>query len=229
MWGGFPPPVYATPTDRRFSRTELRHITIAFGVLTFDLWLIFDGLNAFSYGAYYGSGFSSAVGLSLLLGAGVAALAAVTGFLAHEMGHKFAAQHLGLWAEFRAFWNGLLISVLFSALGFLFAAPGATYIAGRGDRRESGLTSVAGPLVNLGEAGVLLSSAWVLGRSGTSLAYPALLLVGAINVYWALFNLIPYGPLDGAKVLRWSKPIWAVLFAGSLVWVVSLYLLTGVL
>jgi Zn-dependent protease len=35
----------------------------------------------------------------------------------------------------------------------------------------------------------------------------------AINAFMAVFNLIPFGVLDGLKVFRWSKAIWLVLFA----------------
>jgi Zn-dependent protease len=40
------------------------------------------------------------------------------------------------------------------------------------------------------------------------------MLAGAlINAFMAVFNLIPFGVLDGLKVFRWSKPVWLVLFA----------------
>jgi Zn-dependent protease len=39
-----------------------------------------------------------------------------------------------------------------------------------------------------------------------------------INSSLALFNLIPFGIFDGAKVLRWNKYVWigAVIVAGLL-------------
>ena len=30
-----------------------------------------------------------------------------------------------------------------------------------------------------------------------------------INAWLGLFNLIPFGPFDGAKVLEWSQPVFA--------------------
>ncbi|MEM2539439.1 MAG: hypothetical protein QXN85_03135, partial [Candidatus Bathyarchaeia archaeon] len=45
-----------------------------------------------------------------------------------------------------------------------------------------------------------------------TLAYGAM-----INAIVALFNLIPFGALDGAKILWWNKYFWTVTFLVSLV------------
>ena len=33
-----------------------------------------------------------------------------------------------------------------------------------------------------------------------------------MNALLGTFNLIPLGPLDGVKVIRWNGVVWAVLF-----------------
>ena len=71
------------------------------------------------------------------------------GFLLHELGHKFVAQRYGCFAEFRSFDRMLLLAVIMSFFGFVFAAPGAVMIAGKVDTRKNGIISVAGPVVNL--------------------------------------------------------------------------------
>ena len=48
-----------------------------------------------------------------------------------------------------------------------------------------------------------------------------------INLFLAAFNLIPYGPLDGKTVISWSKPVWFVTFAGSVVLTVLSVLTLG--
>ena len=42
---------------------------------------------------------------------------------------------------------------------------------------------------------------------------PALIfsLGSLVNAWLATFNLIPLGPLDGTKILAWSKGVWALL------------------
>ena len=70
-------------------------------------------------------------------------------FLLHEMGHKYAAQRYGAWAEYRMFPMGLGLCLLMSFFGFLFAAPGAVMIAGYIDNKRNGVISMAGPIVNL--------------------------------------------------------------------------------
>src|SRR3989338_9850558 len=65
------------------------------------------------------------------------------GFLAHELiGHKLIAQRLGLHAEYRMWKFGLVIALLSSLAGFVFAAPGAVYVSSRVDLwgRQSGVS-----------------------------------------------------------------------------------------
>src|SRR2546422_10131323 len=59
-------------------------------------------------------------------------VATATGFIIHEMGHKFVAIRRGYVAHFRLWMWGLLLTlfvVIFSMGGIVFGAPGAVYIA----------------------------------------------------------------------------------------------------
>lgn len=141
----------------------------------------------------------------------IAAVAVGTGFLLHELAHKYVAIHFGAKAEFRA-WNlGLLFALVVAAFfRFIFAAPGAVYIYGKNVTvRENGIISVAGPAMNIviGVFGIALASMY----SGTQIANVAG-IVGSINLYLAMFNLLPIFILDGAKVFAWNKAVWALLF-----------------
>jgi len=140
----------------------------------------------------------------------------VSAFLVHEFGHKFLAQMYHSWAEFRLFLFGAAVTA-FSALpilGFKFIAPGAVMV---GPMRENRLGKVAwiGPLTNLA-MGAGFVAAYYLAFA-LRLALPVeILAVGAwFNGWIALFNLIPFMGLDGAKILSWNKIIWVLSLAGA--------------
>jgi Zn-dependent protease len=137
----------------------------------------------------------------------IASLTVGIGFLLHELGHKFVAQRYGCFAEFRSFDQFLILAIIMSFFGFVFAAPGAVMISGPVGVRRNGKISVAGPLVNLALALMFLS---ILLIPPTGIFRIFAVYGFLINSWLALFNMIPFGNLDGAKVLRWSKPVYAL-------------------
>lgn len=136
-------------------------------------------------------------------------------FLVHELAHKFAAQRFGYWAEFRLNATGLLITLLSLISPLKIVAPGAVVIYGPLFSREYGKISLAGPLTNIVQAALYM-------LIGLTTRDPLILLLADIgmniNALLALFNLIPLGLFDGAKIYRWNWRIWAVtvFFAGAL-------------
>lgn len=224
MTGWTPNSAYWTGTQPRerhhvtTSVTELSHLAIAYSVLVLDILLI-EGFIRFSNGALEVSVFETGLAFSLA--------AAFTGFIAHEMAHKISAQRYGFWAEFRMSPVGLLVSLATAFAGFLFAAPGATIVGGMGDVREWGRTSLAGPALNLVEGGAFFAvgvGTWPLFHSGT--LWSVLLLLAFINGWFAAFNLIPFGPLDGAKVWRWRRDVWVGCFALALAFAIGAFAIT---
>ena len=140
----------------------------------------------------------------------VAAVTVGTAFLLHELGHKITAQKYGCFAEFRSFDKMLILAVLMSFFGFVFAAPGAVMISGPVGIKRNGKISAAGPGVNLALAFAFL---WFLlikpGGMLTIIAFYGFF----INSWLALFNMLPFGNFDGAKVLRWNKTVYGVMVA----------------
>ncbi len=131
-------------------------------------------------------------------------IAVGSGFVLHELAHKVLAQRYGHWAEFRAQFAGLAISVAVAlGAGFLFAAPGAVHIWGRVTQRENGLISLMGPATNFVIALVALPFVWTANTE--SLGHLIAETLALVNAFLAVFNLLPFGPLDGKKILRWSK------------------------
>ncbi len=143
----------------------------------------------------------------------VAAITVGTGFLLHELGHKVVAQRYGCFAEFRSFDQMLLLAILMSFFGFVFAAPGAVMIHGPVGKRRNGIISAAGPIVNIVLALSFLLLLFIsFGGFISIIAFYGFY----INSWLALFNMIPIWNLDGAKVLRWDKKFYGIIVATAL-------------
>ncbi len=196
-----------------FSRTEVRDILIAWISLSVAFTVAITGgaLNGFS------SRLSMVVNgvpenLSLEETFLLALVTIGVGFVLHEMMHKFIAERYGFQAGFRMWVQGLGLA-LFSAFvfGIVFAAPGATYFMGYGvSKRENGIISLAGPLTNVAIA--LLFLPLLLVNTTNLLILEAGYLGCYFNFFLATFNMLPIFVLDGAKVWRWNKLIWAAVF-----------------
>lgn len=156
--------------------------------------------------------------LSLAEAVPIALIGVGTGFIFHEMAHRQVARHFGFHAEFRAWNNGLIMAVAFAiiTLGrFTFAAPGATYIfANHISRKKNGIISIAGPVVNTILGFVLIFLAVIVSNG---IASKILMHAGLINFWFAFFNLLPIGPLDGKKVMAWNIWAWAIVILISAV------------
>lgn len=206
------------PPRIAFSRTEVLHLAVAAVALTIGFAFIKAERGPELGGGFYMPLVTGDLLLIAFIGVG-------TGFVFHELAHKVLAQRYGHWAEFRAQFMGLGLTILVAALTrFLFAAPGAVLIQGRVTARENGLISLAGPGTNFVVAGISLGGYYAGLASSDSWGVdaeaflPALLWgVAQINAILALFNLIPLGPLDGRKVVRWSKLVYALALALAIV------------
>ncbi|HYC11861.1 MAG TPA: AN1-type zinc finger domain-containing protein [Nitrososphaerales archaeon] len=200
---GYPPQPEIKPGSP-FSVLEVRDIAVAYLSLglAFSIVLVRNGvLSSFTL-----------PGIAEV--AAIALIAVGPGFVLHELSHKFAARRYGHWAEFRMWPLGLLLALVTSLIGFIFAAPGATYISGINiTKEENGRISLAGPLTNVAVALVFVPLFLFTGGFLQTLGFFGVY----INLFLALFNMIPVLPLDGAKVLSWSVVRWASLFVPLLV------------
>jgi Zn-dependent protease len=126
-------------------------------------------------------------------------------FILHELAHKFMAQRLGYWAEFRIIREGLIFTLLSFLSPFKIIAPGAVMIRGNMNLDDYGKISIAGPATNI----VLGLISWIFYLMSGSQSLLGMISM-SVNGSLAIFNLIPFGAFDGRKILRWNWKVWAI-------------------
>ena len=229
-----------------FSEIEKQHLLLATAAFTLALgFMAVRGLGGIST-----LGINTWI-ITLLLAMPVMLFAVGPAFILHEIGHKLVAKKYGCWAEFRADPKGLRFGIMLSFfLGFLFMAPGAVMVSGLLKRRYNGYIAVAGPLTNLtlfiigipmwvfilGITGAfdlttipMLDSGSRAYVDGNSIIWQSMLVDAGVwwlsaNLILGLFNMIPWGPLDGAKVKDWNEQVFYGVFFVFLVPVLSMFL-----
>ena len=202
--------VYKVPGNRssvrnlfRFSEKEVQHLGISLLIITALSLRSLEGIT-FRYPRV-------AVGIVLIF-----ALA----FLLHELAHKFMAQRLGFWAEYRLNNIGLMITLFSFFLQSNLVAPGAVMIAGLMYGDDYGKISLSGPVTNIAQAVIFL----VLWLTNPNEFVGFLARQGVMfNSSLALFNLLPFGVFDGVKIMRWDWRAWLITAAtaGILYFVIS--------
>ncbi|MHA1945067.1 MAG: M50 family metallopeptidase [Candidatus Hodarchaeales archaeon] len=140
-------------------------------------------------------------------------------FFVHEMSHKLTAIKFGARANFRISKEGLMLLLVSLIIGFPILAVGAVFWWGEAaySTRLRGRVSAAGPISNIVLVGIFFiieGIGWIILLQQTDLGI-FLILIGTIgvwlNTFLGLFNLLPIGMLDGAKVLAWDGRIWIAL------------------
>jgi Zn-dependent protease len=208
--------------------SELIDLLLSFVVLTVAFSMVGSG-SIFSGGANT----INALNPDNLI---VVGIAVGTGFLLHELAHKFVAQRYGYRAEYKAsIWGLALTFIMAVTIGIVFAAPGAvmirkgpysspqsTYDYNPNDdsywdhlERKAGnedlWISLAGPVTNIILAAMFFSTLMSGVLSNIPLLENAAGYAIFINLMLAAFNLIPIDPLDGGKIFRGNAILWVVI------------------
>lgn len=208
---GFTPTGYSYMPPRRDARTlgifgknEIRDLTIGLGLIMLIL-----------LSAYWRQLISSPV---FLVGA---LLIYATAFLLHELAHKFMAQRLGYWAEFRINQQGIMLTLLSLISPFKIIAPGAVMIGTVGSWDHIGKISIAGPATNIGLGMFYFIASFFAGNT----VWGALAYVGmGINASLALFNLLPFSVLDGRKIYKWNRFVWlAAVIGAGIIYIIATF------
>ena len=189
----------------KFSAIEIRHLLISMVVLTIAFTFALTGNNLIT-GLRVGFNLGQ-----LPFGMAISFFGIVTAFFFHEISHKIIAQKQNLWAEYRMFPQGLGFALFLGLLTpFVFAAPGAVMFMGGSRDHETGKIAMAGPLANiiisLITLPIYLFVVFEFQIIGQLIGFICL-----INAFLATFNLLPFGPLDGIKIIRWNATVWFIL------------------
>jgi Zn-dependent protease len=148
----------------------------------------------------------------------VAAIVCGLAFVLHELAHRIVARHYGAEAHFVANNGWLLLSIVIAFAQVFIAAPGAVWHRGYLTPRQGGLIALAGPATNLVLAVILYVSLFFIARSAAPTIFLDICKLGfRFNAFLGLFNMIPAGPFDGAKVLAWSPLVFGITVAIGLV------------
>ena len=213
----FPKGTLETGKPGRFSGVEIRHLLISMSVLTVAFTFALTGNNLIT-------GLRNGFDLEIIpYGIAISFFGIVTAFFFHEIAHKIMAQKHSLWAEYRMFPQGLILALILGILTpFVFAAPGAVMFMGGSRYHETGKIAMAGPLANIIVAlisfPIYLFIVFELQIIGQIFGFICL-----INAFLATFNLLPFGPLDGVKIIRWNATVWIILL------IVSIFILMNIL
>ena len=120
----------------------------------------------------------------------------------HELAHKFVALAYGYDAVFQMFTFGLALGVVLKLIAspFIIIAPGFVSIMNVNNDLAYRLIALAGPFVNL----VLWIGSLLILKYNKNLSrkWTAIFsMTKNLNMILFFFNMIPFGPFDGAKVI----------------------------
>jgi len=192
-------------------RKEAKDILVSWIVLSIAFMFLLEQVNIYNVGSF------GKITLTVFV---MYFFIVAVSFLSHEFGHRQVARFYGFRANFEMWPAGVVLALISSFIGFLIAAPGAVvirpggsaFMGGRKKLNEIGLKiSISGILINILLGIMFALIAIYVGPA--SVLYKTLGIAASINLWLAVFNLLPIPPLDGSKVLHYNKFAWVATFA----------------
>lgn len=179
--------------EQMFSPKEMRDLALSVLAIAFIFSYVYNGRNlTYTFLTYP-----------------VFVVIVIFSFLVHELAHRYVGRKFKCVAYYEMNSLHLLFSLVISLVtGFVLLLPGHVVIKpfkfGRWGYRDShvsmteiGLISYVGPATNL-----------ALGLFFRLFSGNVFYILSFINAWLAFFNLIPFKPLDGSKILYWRQNVW---------------------
>ncbi len=128
----------------------------------------------------------------------------------HDLGHRMVARKLEIEGHYK-FWGwGTLTMLLTSWLfGMAFSQPGRYVFDDEEDidNRDMAFVTLAGPAISMLFAILFLPFALIGGVAG-QIAVAGFIM----NLMTAVYNLMPFSPMDGKVIYDWSRLFWMLTF-----------------
>ncbi|ABM81047.1 peptidase [Hyperthermus butylicus] len=145
---------------------------------------------------------------------------AIIGVVLHELAHAWMGRREGCVAHFVLSRIGLSLTLFFGLLRtlnipFVILAPGYVSLYCRTFARDD-YVAAAGPMTNI----VLAVIGRAAERLAASTSYGAYVFAAGftdVNAWIALFNLLPFIPLDGSKIMRRNLIAWLAMLVLAIV------------
>ncbi|MBI3036336.1 hypothetical protein HYY73_01065 [Candidatus Woesearchaeota archaeon] len=187
-----------------FSRNEQIFLLISVLVMAFIVGFRFEG-DKFALNVFLNN-----FGLSLI--------AVAVAVFAHESAHRIFGLNMGYKTEFKPFIYGLLAGIILAFMTYgkvIFLAYSGVFLNIMEKHRlgyfryqlgyfDLGKVSLAGPLTNL-----LIA---IIVKSMGFLPQPVSEKLILVNVLFAITNVLPIPPLDGANIMYASKTAYPFVF-----------------
>ena len=139
----------------------------------------------------------------------------VAGFtvVAHELAHRYTALRYKATMEYKFWGVGMAIMLITTILtNTPFAQPARTILNARDlDSRKSGIISYAGPVMSLLLALIFLGMVLYGGflKDMGTIGF-------GVSALGCVYSLMPFEPMEGRRVYRWNKAVWAFTFVPAL-------------
>ncbi len=131
----------------------------------------------------------------------IACLITAPAVIFHEFAHKIVAISYGMQATFHAAYFWLVFGIIMKYVaGFVFFVPGYVTHTGAATPLQEAVIAFAGPALNF----LFWFSCWIILKfrlfTISTRTMQILAATRYINGFLFIFNMIPIGPFDGAKV-----------------------------